>query len=235
MKNYYEILEVNKKASKEVIEKAYKVLVKKYHPDLQTGTNKKYAEEKIKEINEAYSVLTDQFMKEQYDIELEKQEQEALYRKYEQQQNVNTQNTNQNNYTSNINNTNSRNSYSNKAGNSKASNNEWNAKNGNRSKTRNNQNRHNIEAEELNEKMSKYKVGSFSGIIALCKELYKNKPKRDEIKEVTKKDIIALILTIIVVILIGVALWFIPFTNGWMRQLLFENPLFNAIGSLFNG
>ena len=37
MKNYYEILEVNKKASKEVIEKAYKVLVKKYHPDLYTG------------------------------------------------------------------------------------------------------------------------------------------------------------------------------------------------------
>lgn len=222
MKNYYEILEVNKKASKEVIEKAYKVLVKKYHPDLQTGAKKKYAEEKIKEINEAYSVLIDEFMKEQYDIELEKQEQEALYRKYEQQQNVNTQNTNR--HGNNINNTYSKNVYSNKAkSNSKIN------------KQTNNKNRHNTEAEELNEKMSKYKVGSFSGIIALCKELYKNKPKRDEIKEVTKKDIIALILTIIVVILIGVALWFIPFTNGWMRQLLFENPLFNAIASLFQG
>ena len=70
MKNYYEILEVNKKASKEVIEKAYKVLVKKYHPDLNAGKSKKYSEEKIKEINEAYSVLTDEFMKEQYDMEL---------------------------------------------------------------------------------------------------------------------------------------------------------------------
>ena len=35
MKNYYEILEVDKNASEEVIEKAYKTLAKKYHPDLQ--------------------------------------------------------------------------------------------------------------------------------------------------------------------------------------------------------
>lgn len=42
MKNYYEILEVNENASKEVIDKAYKVLAKKYHPDLQ--------EEKIKKL-----------------------------------------------------------------------------------------------------------------------------------------------------------------------------------------
>ena len=49
----------------------------------------------------------------------------------------------------------------------------------------------------------------------------------------TKKDAIAIVLTIIVVLLIGVILWFIPFTNGWMRELLFENPLFNWIGSLF--
>ena len=47
MKNYYEILEVDQKASKEVIEKAYKVLAKKYHPDLQEEKNKKRAEEKI--------------------------------------------------------------------------------------------------------------------------------------------------------------------------------------------
>ena len=40
MKNYYEILEVNENASKEVIDKAYKVLAKKYHPDLQEEKNK---------------------------------------------------------------------------------------------------------------------------------------------------------------------------------------------------
>ena len=198
MKNYYEILEVNKKASKEVIEKAYKVLVKKYHPDLYSGQKKEYAEKKIKEINEAYNVLTDEFMKEQYDAELEKQEQETLYRKYGNQQsnNTNVQNKNTNN-------------------NNKSSEQEK-------------------EVQDFNERMKKHKVGSFSGIIELCKEIYKNKPKRDEIKELTKKDILALILTIIVVILIGIALWFIPFTNGWMRELLFENPLFNWIGGIFS-
>ena len=44
-KNYYEILEVDKNASAEVIEKAYKALVKKYHPDLQEEKNKALAEE----------------------------------------------------------------------------------------------------------------------------------------------------------------------------------------------
>ena len=56
MKNYYEILEVDQKASKEVIEKAYKVLAKKYHPDLQEEKNRKNAEDKIKTINEAYEI-----------------------------------------------------------------------------------------------------------------------------------------------------------------------------------
>ena len=207
MKNYYEILEVNKKASKEVIEKAYKVLVKKYHPDLYSGNSKKYAENRIKEINEAYSVLTDEFMKEQYDKELEKQEQELLYKKYNQNQT--------NNIKSDMNNVNNTSS---------------NRKENKNHKSRRNNNE---EAEDFNERMKKHKVGSFGGIVELCKELYKNKPKRDEMKEITKKDVIALILTVIVVLLIGVALWYIPFTNGWMRELLFENPLFNAIGSLF--
>ena len=40
MKNYYKILEVSENASPEVIEKAYKVLVKKYHPDLQKANRK---------------------------------------------------------------------------------------------------------------------------------------------------------------------------------------------------
>ncbi len=70
MKNYYEILEVNPKASKEVIEKAYRVLVKRYHPDLYTGEKQRYAEKKTKEINEAYNILSDEFLREQYDNEI---------------------------------------------------------------------------------------------------------------------------------------------------------------------
>ena len=56
--NYYEILEVNKNASPEIIEKAYKTLAKKYHPDLQEESQKESAGEKLKEINEAYEILS---------------------------------------------------------------------------------------------------------------------------------------------------------------------------------
>ena len=73
MKNYYEILEVNKKASKEVIEKAYKIIAKRNHPDLNKDTDKK-----IKDINEAYKVLSNDFLRAQYDLELEKEEQNKV-------------------------------------------------------------------------------------------------------------------------------------------------------------
>ena len=70
MKNYYEILEVSEKASYEVIEKAYKILAKKYHPDLQTSENTKWAEEKFKEIGEAYEILSNDISRQNYDIQL---------------------------------------------------------------------------------------------------------------------------------------------------------------------
>ena len=82
------------------------------------------------------------------------------------------------------------------------------------------------------------RVGTLGSMIELTKQLVhdlaRSKEKRQKIKEMTKMDVIAIVLTIVVVILIGVILWFIPFTNGWMRELLFENPLFNWIGGLFS-
>ena len=65
-KNYYEILEVDKNASPEIIEKAYKTLAKKYHPDVQLEENKKQSEEIFKQINEAYEILSDTTKKEEY-------------------------------------------------------------------------------------------------------------------------------------------------------------------------
>lgn len=70
MKNYYEILEVDKNASQEVIEKAYKVLAKKYHPDLQQGAQKQEYAEKMKIINDAYEVLSDKLKREEYNQKL---------------------------------------------------------------------------------------------------------------------------------------------------------------------
>lgn len=106
MKNYYEILEVSEKASSEVIEKAYKALVKKYHPDLQPDDKKKEAEEKIKEINEAYETLSDKIKKADYDNTLNTQKENEYRAKYAQQSTQNHQNK-PNNSTQNNNNTNS--------------------------------------------------------------------------------------------------------------------------------
>ena len=72
--NYYDILEVNKNASSEIIEKAYKTLVKKYHPDLQENDLKIKYEEKIKKINEAYSILSDSEKRKNYDLFLKNNE-----------------------------------------------------------------------------------------------------------------------------------------------------------------
>lgn len=71
--NYYDILEININASPEIIEKAYKTLVKKYHPDLQENNFKKEYEEKIKKINEAYEVLSNNEKRKKYDLNLKSQ------------------------------------------------------------------------------------------------------------------------------------------------------------------
>lgn len=75
-KNYYDILQVNKNASSEIIEKAYKVLAKKYHPDLQPAENKDEAEDILKEINEAYEVLSNTEKRQSYNASLLREEQQ---------------------------------------------------------------------------------------------------------------------------------------------------------------
>ncbi|WP_462137750.1 molecular chaperone DnaJ [Candidatus Mycalebacterium sp.] len=64
-KDYYEALGVSRGASDDEIKKAYRKLAQKHHPD--RNENKKKAEEKFKEINEAYQVLSDKNKRAQYD------------------------------------------------------------------------------------------------------------------------------------------------------------------------
>ena len=64
-RDYYEVLGVDKNASPDEIKKAYRKLAMKYHPDQNPGD--KSAEEKFKEVNEAYEILSDADKKSRYD------------------------------------------------------------------------------------------------------------------------------------------------------------------------
>ena len=63
-KDYYEILGVDKKATEVQIKSAYRKLAKKYHPDVDKSSS---AQEKFKDINEAYEVLSDKEKRARYD------------------------------------------------------------------------------------------------------------------------------------------------------------------------
>lgn len=64
-RDYYEILGIPKEASSEEVKKNYRRLARQYHPDLNPGN--KAAEEKFKDINQAYEILSDPAKREQYD------------------------------------------------------------------------------------------------------------------------------------------------------------------------
>ena len=199
MKDYYGILEVNEKASQEIIEKAYKTLVKKYHPDLYSSVEKREAEKKLKQINEAYNILSDSFLRSQYDLELQKERTRV-------QTSQSTSRENNQNY---------------------------------RQQTTTQQRNENISRNKRKKKKTGYvrnksNVGTIFGLVDLVKDLWANKPEKTERKKMNQTDWLAVGLTIVALLVIGIILWLIPFTNGWMRQLLFENPIFNFIGGLFS-
>ena len=190
MKNYYEILEVDKRASKEIIEKAYKVLIKKYHPDLYNGEISPNIEMKIRDINEAYKILSNDFLREQYDREIKKYNSEEYIEKNKENYNKNIKDNSESNITENT------------KGNS-------------------------VDNENKNN------VGSIGSGIELLREIFKIKPKKVRLKNLQREDWLAFGITVGIMILLGIILWFVPFTNKFMRELTIENPLFSWIGKLF--
>lgn len=65
-KDYYQLLGVNRNATEQEIKKAYRKLAMEYHPDRNPG-NERWANEKFKEVNEAFGVLGDPHKRKQYE------------------------------------------------------------------------------------------------------------------------------------------------------------------------
>lgn len=80
MKNYYHILGLSFESNpeKQLIDAAYKALVKLYHPDLYKD-DKKSLKRKITEINEAHEILSDKLKRENFDLKLKKFKQEKSF------------------------------------------------------------------------------------------------------------------------------------------------------------
>ena len=232
--NYYEILEVNKNASPEIIEKAYKTLVKKYHPDLQQDEDKNNYEEKIKKINEAYDILSDPEKRKKYDLNLKNTEisindYNSLY-----QENINLKNNlnilkEKLNYLNNIknnyekNNLNYNNLENNKKNYTKNNINQeysdnYYTENFNNSNSKNNENyseNNNINYNDIN--YTNYFSNFFVNI--------KNK----------LKDLFAFFITILIIIFIFFILWHIPFTKNYLIKLYNENSILQFFINLFFG
>ena len=196
----YEVLEVSENASQEVIEKAYKVLVKRYHPDLQQESEKKKAEEKIKKINEAYDILGNDEKRKEYDEALKAEREQEAY-KYN---NVHENEFYQNNVVRN-----------------------------NETIDRENEA---YEREKLEKKLQREEIRQ-------RKKMQENLNKEYEIaynnylkslgykvkNKWSKENLIDFLIVIGIIIVVLVALWFIPPTHDWMINFYEKNPIIKTI------
>ncbi len=211
-KTLYEILEVSENASPEIIEKAYKTLAKKYHPDLQEEANKSRAEAMMKKINEAYDVLGNEEKRKAYNAELEaKREQEEFERQSTQgfqgyNGNMQYQNGNYANYSnSNANNQNA--NYNYEKGRLK-----YEKK---------------LQAEELKQRqkmqdnLNKEYQNAYENYLRSLG--YKIKHKW------TKENTRDLLITIGILIVVFAILWFIPPTHNWLVNFYESNVILKTI------
>lgn len=133
MKDYYSILGIPTNASAEEIKKAYRLLAKKYHPDVNQE-NSEFYEEKFKEVSEAYDVLKDEAKRLKYNKKLEDYKNESN-NNYTSSNNKNN-NTSYSNNNSNNNNSNYSAKRNSNSYNTKNSNNDFSQKNNDKPKPR---------------------------------------------------------------------------------------------------
>lgn len=168
MKKYYDILEVSPKASQEVIENAFHILVRKSPIEQQM------------DIREAYRVLSDPFLREQYNLELEKEriaQMENMYHNMEKQ------------------------------------NNSFQPNREDRPNRKRNKSSNQINTNQMDKK-------SLRGMFQYFKAVYENREKIESTKESRQKNLIAILLTILIVGGLLLTLWLIPATNEWIRKFV---------------
>lgn len=211
-KDYYEWLEISRNASPEVIEKAYKALVKKYHPDLQEDEAKIEAEDIMKHITEAYSVLSDNIKKAEYDATLQDESiSKEDYDKLKQELN-NMKNTQATNYIQ-----------------------------------PNNEQTSTLSKEEINQKLYEEQLKRQEAELQYRQQVerarqqayhdayiqdLKNRGYKIRYKK-TFKDYLVLFITIIVLIVICIVLWQIPFIRNWLINLYNSNEIIKFIVGIF--
>ena len=238
-KNYYDILQINQNASPEIIEKAYKTLAKKYHPDLQEESNKKEAEEILKEINEAYEILSDPNKKALYDQNLKNEtiSQEDYDEIYEENQNL----KNAINNMQNSRYTNSRSTSVNDINNNNITPNNYNYYNNQYDNQNSNQDFEEMQrAKEL--EYQKQQLAYQQQLEQARQKAYhdayiqdlKNRGYRIKYKK-SIKDYIKGIISIIIVIVILIILWHIPFIHNFFIDLYEKNEIINnAVNSIIS-
>ena len=214
--NYYKILEVDKDASSEVVEKAYKTLAKKYHPDLQESNMKQKAEEKLKLINEAYETLSNPDSRAKYDATLKQDEisEEDFNRLSEENRNLynelNNLKHNTNNYYDTPPNINTP-SYE-------------DAK-----RQSDYQKRQYEEQLEYEKQMQQARQKAYHD--AYIQDL-KNRGYKIRYKK-TPKDYFKNFLALVITLAILFILWQIPFIKNFFIKLFEDNPLLQAILNIF--
>lgn len=230
MKNLYEILEVDRKASIDVIEKAYRVLAKKYHPDLQsTQEAKKIAEEKIKVINEAYEILKNEEKRKKYDLELERQEEKNIIN------NTNTANYRSTNY--NTTNYNSRSYNTANYGNVTGHNNVKPNYEPNENTTNNNVNNYRQEVdltEKQKRKLDKKIQRKMQDDYLKAYGDYLTKNGYRVAFRVNWRKLPYLLIMLLIIIAIGAFLWCFPVTHNYLVSIYENNIIIKKMIDLIN-
>ena len=224
-KNYYDILQINQNASPEIIEKAYKTLAKKYHPDLQEESNKKEAEEILKEINEAYEILSNPEKKALYDQNLRNEtiSQEDYDKIYAQNEELKKKLSNLNNNTApSIN----LNSFNNSGSKESQLDQEY------LDKIKKEQQELELRKQQLQyqEQMEQARQKAYHD--AYIQDL-KNRGYRIKYKK-SLKDYIKGIISIIVVILVLILLWHVPFIQNFFINLYENNQAIHYVVDIFS-